>query len=80
VRIENGCKEQTPVKVPEAARDDNWLDQSTLACRTCRTWVEKDRLRGIGRCRQNAPVVGQGWPVTYFSDWCGQHKLDHRKL
>jgi hypothetical protein len=57
---------------------DKWLDQSTFCCATCRFFVRKSG--DIGRCRRNAPVVGEGWPVVYAQDWCGEHKLDHTKI
>lgn len=33
----------------------------------------------LGRCRRHAPVVGQGWPAVFETDWCGDHKLDENK-
>jgi len=33
----------------------------------------------IGRCRKHAPTMG-GYPVTYVTDWCGDHKLDENKI
>ena len=57
--------------------EDNWSDMSTFCCDTCRVFVPKDAK--IGRCRRHAPVVGQGWPVVYKTDWCGDHKIKAMK-
>lgn len=57
---------------------DNWLNQSTFCCDTCRYYVPKTDT--IGRCRRHSPVVGEGWPAVYPSDWCGDHKMDHQKI
>ena len=65
-------KEEMPTPTPETTKD-NWRDLSTYACKTCRFFVPKDDK--VGRCRRHAPVVGEGYPVTYPSDWCGDHKL-----
>lgn len=35
-------------------------------------WVEKND--SLGRCRKHAPTL-DGWPATFASDWCGDHKL-----
>lgn len=71
---------ESPPRIPKEDKpmSDNWLDQSTFACATCRLYVPKGDK--IGRCRRNAPVVGEGWPAVYPSDWCGEHKIDHKKL
>lgn len=57
---------------------DNWAHRSAgMKCRTCMWYVPK---RGrIGRCRRNAPTMG-GFPVTFDSDWCGQHKLNEEDI
>jgi hypothetical protein len=53
--------------------EDNWkhLD-TTMTCEFCMYWVLKDNK--LGRCRKHAPTL-DGWPATYMSDWCGDHKL-----
>lgn len=56
---------------------DNWLDKSTFACATCMWFVEKKS--NTGRCRRHAPTMN-GYPVTYTTDWCGDHKIDHNKM
>jgi len=60
------------------ATTDNWRDKSTFRCGTCMYFVEKSN--NIGRCRFNPPVVVNGYPVVYDTDFCGQHKLDYRKV
>ena len=60
---------------------DNWEHRSTgMVCRTCMWFVVKtgETLGGVpekGRCRKRCPVVREGWPVVFVSDWCGDHKL-----
>lgn len=68
---------------------------SGMKCGTCMWFVEKiDKERAkpketatmeclsergnIGRCRRHAPTMN-GFPVTWQSDWCGDHKLDEKK-
>ena len=67
---------------------DNWADRSArMKCGTCMTWVEKhpgvDGIipddKRVGRCRRCAPKL-EGWPVTFYTDWCGEYKLDERAL
>lgn len=74
---------------------DNWADRNNnMRCRTCRFFVPKKRGTELmfqnphidpaefvlGRCRWGAPVVQQGWPAVFASDWCGQHKLDENRV
>jgi hypothetical protein len=33
----------------------------------------------LGRCRRHAPTMS-GWPVMFVTDWCGDHKLDERRI
>lgn len=57
--------------------EDNWAHRSeSMRCRTCMFYVRKDLL--LGRCRRHAPTLA-GWPATFESDWCGDHKLDENK-
>jgi len=40
---------------------------------------EPETGRGaLGRCRRHAPTMN-GYPATFESDWCGDHKLDENK-
>ena len=58
---------------------DNWKHRSKgLRCDRCMWYALKRKLEdgSIGRCRKHAPVVGEGYPVVFGSDWCGDHKLD----
>lgn len=59
-----------------------------MQCQTCIWFVPKvatvpqsasDRDVTVGRCRRHAPTMG-GYPVVYFNDWCGDHRLDENKL
>lgn len=67
---------------------DNWSGRDKgRICNTCVSYIEKtpnmtDRksYTPIGRCRRHAPVVGQGYPVVFPSDSCGDHKLDEEKI
>ena len=60
---------------------DYWSNMSTFVCGTCMYCVQKRKGEGgYGRCRRHAPVIGQGWPVIKSDDWCGDHKIDERKL
>lgn len=61
---------------------DNWSDKKTFACRSCMWFVmkaEPGSISMIGRCRRHAPTMN-GYPVTYESDWCGDHKMDASKF
>lgn len=68
-----------------AADADNWEHRgSNMRCRTCMWFVPKavpkDVLAsGLGRCRRHAPTMN-GFPATFESDWCGDHKLDETKV
>jgi len=58
--------------------NDNWEHQSTnMKCTTCMWWVQKADFPG--RCRKHAPTLN-GWPATFETDWCGDHKLNETKL
>lgn len=59
---------------------DNWSDMSTYGCVSCLYFVPKRSHQAVGRCRRHAPQPELGWPAVYKSDWCGDHKLDERKL
>ena len=37
------------------------------------------RLYDLGRCRRHAPTLS-GWPAVFVNDWCGDHRLDEKKL
>ena len=53
---------------------DNWANRKDgLVCGRCIWWAHK--ANRVGRCRRRAPVVGDGWPVTFDTDWCGDFKL-----
>jgi len=62
---------------------DNWRHRSVkMRCETCMWWMRKARIEPMredqpwpGRCRRHAPMLG-GFPVTFDTDWCGDHKLD----
>lgn len=56
-------------------------------CKTCKWYTEKvplDTNRNyteIGRCKKNAPVVGEGYPTVYPNDdRCGAFKVDENKI
>jgi len=65
---------------------DNWMKRdSSRICDTCIFFIEKESKDSkkhitIGRCRRHAPVVGEGYPVVFPTDWCGDHKLDENKV
>lgn len=67
---------------------DNWKHRASfMKCKTCMWFVEKVSMGistpltlQVGRCRRNAPVVGEGYPTVFSTDWCGNHKLDENKL
>ena len=66
---------------------DNWANRNKeMVCRTCRFFVEKEPIKSskdhkdVGRCRRHAPIVGEGYPVVFPTDWCGDHKLDENKI
>ena len=63
---------------------DRWKHRSKeMSCSKCMFYVakvdEKNALTGLGRCRQHAPTL-KGWPAVFEDDWCGDHKLDERKV
>jgi len=77
----------TTFELPGAVRvEDNWKHRSKeMLCGTCMSFVEKittaPQREGhfIGRCRRNAPTM-KGWPVVFSDDWCGEHKIDEKKI
>lgn len=67
----------------EFVSPDPWAHRATgMRCRTCMWFVVKatgDARGALGRCRRHAPTMS-GYPATFESDWCGDHKLDETKL
>lgn len=66
---------------------DNWIRrEESRVCYNCFFYVEKeldDKKRKdvtFGWCRRHAPVVGEGFPAVFPTDWCGDHKLDENKI
>ena len=63
-----------------AEKIDNWKNRSaSMCCETCMHFVPKTfegNPTTIGRCRKHCPVVQEGWPVVFTTDWCGDHKLN----
>ena len=56
---------------------DNWADRKgKMRCSGCMWWVRKGNTE-VGRCRRHAPGQngGPGWPPTFSSDWCGDHRI-----
>ena len=59
---------------------DNWEHRSTgMVCETCMWFVPKvfegeGDKKEQGRCRRHAPTMN-GYPVVFYTDWCGDHKL-----
>jgi len=64
---------------------DPWMHRSAgMKCGTCMWYVQKvgnpaDARGAIGRCRRHAPTMN-GYPAVFTSDWCGDHKLDEKKI
>lgn len=66
---------------------DPWSHRSDgMKCATCMWCCPKESpgmvegdLYKIGRCRRHAPTMS-GYPVVFLDDWCGDHKLDERKI
>ncbi len=62
---------------------DPWEGRSQgMKCRTCIWFVTKgtgDHRGAIGRCRRRAPTMN-GYPATFETEWCGDHKLDEEKI
>ena len=48
-------------------------------CATCVWYAPTGSTQSIGRCRRHAPTMN-GYPVVFFSDWCGDQKMDVEKL
>ena len=67
---------------------DPWAHRSKgMKCASCMWFVAKkandnpkpvDERGMLGRCRRHAPTMN-GYPATFESDWCGDHKLDENK-
>ncbi len=55
---------------------DPWANRSErMKCTNCMWFVLKVGSRlSVGRCRKHAPTMS-GYPVTFTTDWCGDHKL-----
>jgi hypothetical protein len=75
---------------PLGVAADPWAHRSTaMRCNTCMFYVIKkptelgivaNAERGyLGRCRRRCPTMS-GYPATFESDWCGDHKLDENKI
>lgn len=59
---------------------DNWANRSTsMKCKTCMWFVPKYPSDSFGRCRRHAPTMS-GFPAVYSTDFCGDHKLDEKKM
>ena len=37
------------------------------------------KFSSLGRCRRRSPTMS-GFPAVFKSDWCGDHKLDEKKV
>ncbi|HUU96487.1 MAG TPA: hypothetical protein VM487_12170 [Phycisphaerae bacterium] len=67
-----------------APNPDPWKHRSRMmSCATCMYCVPKVRdvestAAPLGRCRRHAPTIA-GYPVVFFTDFCGDHKLDENK-
>lgn len=68
--------------IPETPLDP-WMHRSAgMVCKTCMWYVPKTSAVGtkeVGRCRRHAPTMS-GYPVVYFNDWCGDHRIDENKV
>jgi len=71
------CEGQTtfghePVRHPwrpkVVERVDNWQPLDTFVCKCCMYWISY-------RCRRHSPAGQEGWPATYPTDHCGDHKM-----
>jgi len=76
--------EDTPKEGP--VPEDNWAGRSThMICRGCRFYVRKGPdpspvlRKEVGRCRRHAPTMS-GWPVMFWTDWCGDHQIDENRV
>ncbi len=91
-KIATGTVEFDPVPPPLGLGlpEDPWVHRATtMRCNTCMFFVIKkptelgivaNAERGfIGRCRRHAPTMS-GYPATFESDWCGDHKIDENKI
>lgn len=72
--------------IEQTETQDPWKHRSEgMRCRTCMWFVAKEPtgackpdIKIVGRCRRHAPSMS-GYPVTYQTDWCGDHRLDENK-
>ena len=75
----------------ESKMSDPWANRSKgMLCSTCIWFVPKRKTgpdsetdipvaQNVGRCRRHAPTI-TGYPVVYFNDWCGDHKLNENAV
>jgi len=64
-----------------AENEDPWKHRSDMMkCASCMWFMPKGDDDNFGRCRRHSPVVGEGYPAVFGNDWCGDHKIDERKL
>jgi len=74
---------ESPLTEPVKSNPDNWIHRSAgMKCSTCMWFAPKKNENGgytLGRCRRHAPTMN-GYPVVYFGDWCGDHKIDENKI
>ena len=78
------CEGRDDVRVNVRVNKDPWKHRSSgMKCATCMWFVIKvsDDKPGnvLGRCRRHAPTMS-GYPATFTTDWCGDHKLDENKI
>lgn len=58
---------------PVPAVVDNWQPQSTFICGLCMYWIAQ-------RCRRHSPKGQEGWPATFATDFCGDHKMSKKQM
>jgi hypothetical protein len=59
--------------VPTLKVRDNWRPQSSFICEVCMYWLEQ-------RCRRHSPKGQEGWPATFATDFCGDHKMSKKQM
>ncbi len=70
--------------------EDNWEHRNdNMKCSTCMWFILKkpihpkksieERIFSVGRCHRHAPIMN-GYPAVFLGDWCGDHKIDEKKV
>jgi hypothetical protein len=70
---QEGWMDKQSSVAPTSVALDNWAPQSTFICELCMYWRNQ-------RCRRHSPAGQEGWPATFPTDFCGDHKMSKQQM